>query len=60
MVIQLVFCSLLASFYENATRYLWYFSGTFIVGLVCFFSIKALLILDSITAKIIYLGFLVS
>jgi len=31
-----------------------------VVGLVCFFSIKAFLILAIITAKIIYLGFLVS
>ena len=52
--------SLLASFYENTIRCLQYFSGTFTAGLVCFFNAKALLILAIITAKIVYLGFLVS
>ena len=52
--------SLLASFYKNISRYLQYSTSTFIVGLVCFFSTKAFLISAIITAKIIYLDFLVS
>ena len=49
--------SLSASFYKNTFRQLQYFTSTFIVGLVCFFSIKAFLISAIITAKIVYLGF---
>ena len=52
--------SLLASSYKNTSRYLQYSTSTFIVGLVCFFSAKAFLILAIIIAKIIYLDFLVS
>ena len=52
--------NLLASFYKNTSRYLQQHTSTFIAGLVCFFSIRAFLILTIVTAKIIYLGFLVS
>ena len=52
--------SLLAFSYKNISRYLQYSTSTFIAGLVCFFSIKAFLISAIITAKIVYLGFLVS
>jgi len=52
--------SLLASFYKNISRYLWYSTSTFIAGLVCFFGAKAFLILAIIIAKIIYSGFLAS
>ena len=52
--------NLLASSYKNTSRYLQYSTSTFIAGLVCFFSAKAFLILAIITAKIVYLGFLVS
>jgi len=34
--------------------------GTFVAGLVCFFSTKAFLILAIVTVKIIYSGFLAS
>ena len=54
------FSSLLASFYKNAIRCLWYSSSTFIAGSVYFFSTKAFLISAIVTAKIMYLGFLVS
>ena len=52
--------SLLASFYKNTSRYLLYSTSTFVAGLVCFFSTKAFLILAIITAKIVYLSFLIS
>ena len=52
--------SLLASSYKNTSRYLQYSTSTFIAGLVCFFGTKAFLILAIITAKIVYLGFVVS
>ena len=39
---------------------MWYSTSTFVAGSVYFFSAKAFLILAIITAKIIYLGFLVS
>ena len=52
--------SLSAFFYENAIRYLQYFSSTFIARSVYLFSIKALSISAIITVKIVYLGFLAS
>jgi len=52
--------SLSASFRENTSRLLWWHTGTFMAGLVCFFSAKAFLILAIVTAKIVYLGFLAS
>ena len=54
------FTNLSASFYKNTSRYLQQHTGTFIVGLVCFFSARAFLISAIITVKIICLGFLVS
>jgi len=50
--------SLLASFCENTSRLLWWHTGTFMVGLVCFFGAKAFLISAIVTAKIVCLGFL--
>jgi hypothetical protein len=35
-------------------------TSTFVAGLVCFFGAKAFLILATITAKIVYLGFIAS
>ena len=52
--------SLLASFYKNTTKYLWYFTSTFIAKLIYFFGTKAFLILVIIIIKIVYLGFLTS
>ena len=52
--------SLSASFYKNTSRRLWYFTGTFIAGLVCFFGAKAFSISAIVTAKIVCLGFLAS
>ena len=52
--------NLLASFYKNASRCLQQYTSTFMAGLVCFFSARAFLISAIITAKIVYLGFLVS
>ena len=52
--------NLLASSYKNISRYLQYSTSTFIAELVYFFSAKAFLISAIITAKIIYLGFIVS
>ena len=52
--------SLSAFFRENTSRLLQWHTSTFIVGLVYFFSTKAFLISAIITAKIVYLGFLVS
>ena len=52
--------SLLASSYKNTSRYLQYSTSTFVAGLVCFFGAKAFLISAIITAKIVYLGFIVS
>ena len=54
------FSSLLTSFYKNAIRCLQYFNNTFTAKLVYFFSVKAFLILAIITAKIVYLGFLIN
>ena len=50
----------MASSYKNISRYLWYSTGTFVAGLVCFFSAKAFLISAIITAKIVCLGFIAS
>ena len=52
--------SLLDSSYKNISKYLQYFTSTFIAGLMCFFSTKAFLILAIIIVKIVYLGFLAS
>ena len=52
--------NLLAFFCENTIRCLQCFGGTFAVKSVCFFSIKALLILAIVTVKIACLGFLAS
>jgi hypothetical protein len=50
----------LASSYKNISRYLWYSTSTFVAGSVCFFSAKAFLISATITAKIVYSGFIAS
>ena len=52
--------NLSASFYKNTIRCLWYFTSTFITGLVCFFSTKAFSISVIVIAKIVYLSFLAS
>jgi len=52
--------NLSAFFYKNTSRCLWWHTGTFMAGLVCFFSAKAFLISAIIIVKIVYSSFLAS
>ena len=52
--------NLLVFFYKNTSRCLQWYTSTFIIGLVYFFSARVFLISTIIMAKIIYLGFLAS